>query len=396
MKLEEFSDALGRIDERYVAEALGAESRKRRPFRRWVAAAAALAAAAVLAVVLLPRGAGGTPTTVGGVARVYRDGASVSSTEVAPLWPWEAQTPLERYTTATLGGAEFTTRGAAVDAALLGETLGPCQVEGTDEATGEVHRLSSQARAVSGMDPSRLVAVELDGTWCLFQPSAYDPPATLGALLDAYSLPDTLPLPAYTVQEGGADTETRRLTDDTTVWALLAACGDAPFREQTPGGQAGTALSFTATSEALGVYKRFLSISADGLVQTNVFDYGYTYDIGPEAAAEILAWAGAHSTEAAPEPYLQTVAGTVTSVADGALLVDDAVLCADPDDAMTFRIPADDLRIRRWIDSGRVAVGDLVAVDFTGIVDTAAGNTVTGVRDLHPAVLSDGTALVPE
>lgn len=394
MKPEQFSDALGQIGDQHPAEALQDGGRRRRPIRRWAAAAAAVAAAAALAAAILPRGRQGTAVTVGGVERTYRE-VSVTAQETARLWPWEALSPMERYGTAVLNGVEFSARGAAADESLLGADLGACEAAGTDGTTGQRHTLATRARAVAGVDPSRLIAVELEGTWSLFLAAEYDPPATLGALLDAFSMADTLPLSAYTVLSDGQDGESRRLTDDGPLWELLSACADAPFREQADGGS-GQSLDFTATSEALGVYKRVFTVTAAGLVQTNVFDYGFTYDIGPEAAAEILSFPAGNSRPADPEPYLQTVAGTVTAVTGGYLLVDDGVLCDDPAEAMVFRIPAGDIRIRRWIDSGQVKAGDLVVVDFTGSVDTADGNTVSGVRDLHPAVLSDGAAAVPE
>ena len=63
---------------------------------------------------------------------------------------------------------------------------------------------------------------------------------------------------------------------------------------------------------------------------------------------------------------------------------------------MVFRIPADDLRIRRYIDTQTIKVGDIVMIQFTGNIDTAAGNVVNEVYSISPAIIFDGNAMVEE
>ena len=109
----------------------------------------------------------------------------------------------------------------------------------------------------------------------------------------------------------------------------------------------GQRVSFTATSEKLGIYKKGVSISAGGYLDTNIAEYGYVFYIGEEAAQAIIDYVLENSTEAEPEPYDYRLTGTVTEICDGYFLLDDSVLAAGK--GMTFRVPTEDLLISRWL-----------------------------------------------
>lgn len=61
-----------------------------------------------------------------------------------------------------------------------------------------------------------------------------------------------------------------------------------------------------------------------------------------------------------------------------------------------FKVLTDDLRISRYVDSKIVGIGDVVMVQFTGDIDIAAGNLVTGAYSMSPASISDGNVMVNE
>ena len=153
----------------------------------------------------------------------------------------------------------------------------------------------------------------------------------------------------------------------------------------------GQRVSFTATSEKLGIYKKGVSISAGGYLDTNIAEYGYVFYIGEEAAQAIIDYVLENSTKAEPEPYDYRLTGTVTEICDGYFLLDDSVLAAGK--GMTFRVPTEDLLISRWLDFGGIGVGDLIAVSYTGGIKEG---TVQGAYNISPAFLADGQVLIPE
>ena len=95
------------------------------------------------------------------------------------------------------------------------------------------------------------------------------------------------------------------------------------------------------------------------------------------------------------EPYEYRLSGTVTDIRDGYLLLDDGVLAANGK-GITFRVPTEDLIIRRWLEFGGIGVGDLIVVSYTGGISQDGTNTVYGPTALKEAFLADGVVYVPE
>jgi hypothetical protein len=91
------------------------------------------------------------------------------------------------------------------------------------------------------------------------------------------------------------------------------------------------------------------------------------------------------------EPYHSFLGGTLTEIGEGYVLVDDSILCADEKDGVVYKVLTDDLRARRCLEyPGSIAVGDLVVVEYSGSLDEAHGNTVTGAFSITEAILEGG------
>ncbi len=177
---------------------------------------------------------------------------------------------------------------------------------------------------------------------------------------------------------------------------MLNACRSAEFIKDDGWTENGRSLSFTATSDALGVYKGVFRVTEDGYIWTNVFDYAYLFRIGREAAERIFSYAAENGIEAEPEPYTSSLAGTLAEITDRYILVDDTILCSDEKEGMRFKIYLDDVRISRHIEFEGIAVGDVVVVSFTGGIDAEGGNVVEGVCSLARGYLSEEGVSVPE
>lgn len=375
---------------------------------RWVSLAACLALLLMAGTGLTlwltrEKAAPGNHTvSLGGLRRNYRSTA-FSGSEMAFLWPWDEKTLFEKYTRLTFDGKTYEVRDAltgdsSISADLLGEELGSGKAMGHDPYTDKTHTADFAVRKIRGIDEDVLVAAGLDGQFCVYLCRDGRQPATLGELMDTYRLAGVLPLHRFrfTARKDAQTEQAYVLDDDDSLWQILSACREAPLQinGQGPNPSGQSLLQFTATSEALGVYKRAFYISEEGYLWTNLLDYGYEYFIGREAAEKIFSYALTHAEKTDPEPYLFRLAGTLTEIGEGYLCVDDSVLCVDPDEGMVFTVPTDDLRIRRLVSHLRV--GDTVRVEFAGSIDTTNGNRVEGVCSVSPGMIRDGEILVNE
>ncbi len=398
MRGNELLDKMELVDAAYVeaadAEPMAVKPKKRRTLWLKWGAAAACVSLLILAGMMAHQKDAPSQISLGGIAREYKN-TNITASELAIEWPWEYRTVSEQYTTLVLNGEEFS-GGRAIDASLIGDALGSYDVEGYDAYADQVHHMAAEVYQIKGISEDKNVAVKLDEGFYVFRRGGYAPPADFGEVLDDYSLAQTLPLERFTECDGYDEKGHFRLNDDAYIWEVLSTCRSAPFIEDDSWSESGRSLSFTATSQALGVYKAVFRVTEDGYVWTNIFDYAYIFKIGREAAEQIFSYAVENRSDSEPEPYTFSLAGTLTEITDEYILVDDAILCADDKDAMTFKIYLDDIRISRHIEFEGITVGDVVVVSFTGSIDAEAGNVVEGACSLSRGFLSEDGVSVPE
>lgn len=379
MENKELLHAMGEIEDRFVEEAAPVV-KKKHTWPRWAAMAACLVlVVGLLAWPLLQ----GKPTPHNG-----RYQYTVTQQEaVTPVLRWEDRTLGERYLEMRLGDIRYCTRSLAIDASYLGEELGTCDAWGYDHYSEQTYHQSFAVYAIQGIQNERLVAVRMEDHYYVFRQDAYAPPATLGELLESYDLANHLSLNRFSKDDGYY-----ALEGDAAIWQILAQCADAPVVETDDFRVTGPYLSFTATSEALGCYKRELYITEDGYLKTNLLDYGYVYYIGQEAAGQIIGYALANATETDMEPYTNFVAGTITEMGDGYILVNDAVLCWNEADGIEYKVLTQDPVFSRWFRYYDLQVGDVVYIQYRG--EMAEGNLISGAYTICEAILQDGHVLV--
>ncbi len=120
------------------------------------------------------------------------------------------------------------------------------------------------------------------------------------------------------------------------------------------------------------------------------------YHIGEEAAEQIIAFAQSHAEAAVCEPYQKSVVGRITEITNAYILIDDSVLCKDPNDGIIFKIMLNDLRINRHVETDRIAVGDLVQIVYQDTVDTSAGYVIDSAVSASVVFLQEGSVMIPE
>ena len=403
MKKPRFSNAIGNLDDDLI-EAAAECKRKKKPnlWLKWGSVAACFAVLVVAGAMILPSllnggttpgGTSGDGTTPGG----YKD--IIQAGESTVIWPWEYQTVYEQYTDLKLDDVEYRSKGRAVSADLVSELIGTHTVVGYDETNDKKYTEDFEVYELKYADKSQFVAVKMDGKYYTFKKDEYAPPSNLGELLDLVDLQQVIELSRFSENGDGVDKRYFAINNDDYIWDVLAGCRDAAFIDPDANGDRWSVhdreyLSFTVTSETLGVYRVAMYVTKDGYLWTNAFNYAYIFDIGEDAAGKIIEYATQNSTEAEYEPYQNTVAGEVVEITEEYILIDDTVICNDPEDGVTYKVLLNDLCITRYVDAKIVEVGDTVQITFEGEIDEL--NTIDSAISVAQVTISGGEVLIPE
>lgn len=407
MKTPRMVNAVGLIDDDLVTAEETACKPKHRLWLR-VSAVAACAALIVAAAAVAPTllKSPQTPPISGGNETVgdadlppksendrYKE-FTVQSSEGAIVWRWEYRTITERYTSIEVDGVEFNRRGRELPVSLVGEKLGTYTACGWDSITDEEYREDFEVYEIDGVSSDLLIAVRMGDGYYVFLCDMLksNPPETFGTVLKDYGLADNVTLDRLSFSDDDGD---YALIADEYVWSVLGECADAKVADEK-GWHAHDRryVSFTVTSEALGVYKHVMYVTEDGYVWTNAYDIGMLYFIGEDAANKIINHVKENAVPTEYEPFKKSVIGKITEITQTHLLVDDSILCKDPSDGIAYKVPLDDLRISRYVTCGMLRVGETVQVEYEGEIE---GSVIGGAFAINEAYVSyDGTVLIPE
>ena len=400
MKAKDLMDAVGGIDDELITAAEEYKKTKRFHLPKWAAAAACLVIIAAAGLLILPR-----ITLKDGPRKMedrYREGVNVvMNGEAVMEWPWEWKTAAEQAVLINFEGERYVVRGraGAVSRELLGEKIGEGEAEGYDVYTDTVQRQSVTVYAIKDVDRKYFLSADIDGEFMVYYRENMTQPRDLGALMDLCSLPEKLTLSTFCEKDGFAAGGWYVTDRSEEIWKILEACREAPcfidddWRESRTEG-----ISFLAASEALGIYDKAFTVTKDGVLFTNLTEYGFAFRIGEEAAEKIIALAKKGSRKTELEPRYRSIAGKLTEIGDDYILIDDSVLCKNPADGIVYRVKTDDIRIRRCLEfAGGFKPGDLVAVEYMGSIDAENGYTVSGGISLWKGYLeSNGEVTVQE
>ena len=391
MKTPRTANVVGHIDDDLITAAAECKKKtKHSPWLKWGSIAACFALLVIAGTAILPSLFGGD----GGTTDKYKD--FIQAGESAIIWPWEYQTVYEKYTELKFDGIEYLGRGREVSASHVGEIIGNHTVVGYDEInSGKKYTKEFEVYKLKDAAQSQFVAVKMEGKYYVFKNDKYAPPSTLGELFNLVDLPKVIELNEFSENGDGPNKNHYVLNSDDYVWEVLAGCKNADFVEDDKWSvHKRDHLSFTVTSETLGVYRVAMYVTADGYLWTNAFSYQYLFKIGEDAAGEIIKYAKENSSEAEYKPYQNRIVGKVVEVTDEYILIDDTVLCNNPSDGTTYKVLLNDLRISRYVDHEIIKVGSTVQITFEGEIDEA--NTIDSAISASQVKISGGDVLIPE
>lgn len=393
MKIPRITNAVSYIGDDLITAASDSKKKIRHiPWLKLGSVAACFAVLAIAGAAILPSLTGGS--TVPSSKYKYQIDAIENDNVV---WPWEYLTNGEKYGTVNFNGKEYRIKNQnPINEKLLGDVLGSCESEGVDIYNDKKYTETFEVRTINGISEEKLVACGADGEFYVYTLDDTAKPATFGELMKLYGLAQTLELNHFTVCEGYEEKGCYNIKDDTYIWQVLSECDDAKLYDKEDFFDVSNRnyLSFTATSDALGIYKRVVYISEDGYFATNIFDYSYIYFIGEDAAGKIISHAKSNSAESEFEPYENTVSGTLTEIGDGYVLIDDSVLCTNEKDGTLYKALTDDIRMKRCIKFAGIKVGDTVVVKYGG--EISDNNQINGAYSMNKGTLMEGDIDIPE
>lgn len=392
MKTPRILDVMANLDEDLIESAAEYEKKPGHRFP-WGAIVAGLAVVIVLGALLLPSFWTRTPAPEPTNDR-YRN-FTVQSAELAIVWPWQYQTVYEKYTEVTIDGTLYTSRGRSVSEDLVGDLIGTYTVVGYDNIDGSEYAEKFEVYRLKYADQSQLVAVKMDDSCYVFKKDRYEPPQTLGELFALVDLPNAIELNRFSVSYD--KNNCFLMHDDDFVWQTLAECKNAPFIEDgTWVAHDREYCSFTVTSETLGVYKVAMYVTQDGYLWTNAFNYQYLYNIGKNSAEKIMQYVKENSAKTEYEPYQKSITGKIVEINEEYIVLDDSVLCVNPEDGLNYKILLNDLRISRYVEVGAIRVGENVQIIYEGEIDEANGYVIDSAVSASDVIISDGNVLIPE
>lgn len=402
MSREKISEVIDNIDEKYVNEAACYEgklkSTKKVNWYKWGAMVACFAALTIVCIKVLPMLNSKEDIDSEGEGTQGKYQYYVEEVGFAKEWPWEYMTISEKFRTVNYDGKEYSIKNSyPISQEVIKGKLGTGEASGIDLYTGGKYTESFEIYEINGVSSGKLIAAGMNGEYYVYQISEdYIKPATFGELMELYNLDDNLEFSRFTIYEGYKEQGYYNISDDGYIWQILSECEEAALDDtvDTFDRSNRNYLSFTATSDALGVYKRVVYISEDGYFATNIFNYSYVYYIGEDVAGKIIEYAKNNSEIGMCEPYELTVAGTLVEVGNDYISLDDSVICKNQDDGIIYKIDISDLRIKRCIDNEIVKVGDVVVVKYKG--EISEKNEVTGAYSINKGTLVEGEPVILE
>ena len=72
-------------------------------------------------------------------------------------------------------------------------------------------------------------------------------------------------------------------------------------------------------------------------------------------------------------------------------MVDDTVLCKKSKAGQKYKVYTDDIRVKRWSESGEIKTGDLVAVEYEGKISGSC--KITGAYSIFTGTLEKNDIL---
>ncbi len=224
--------------------------------------------------------------------------------EYAEVPQWDEKTICEQFMEFTAEGTVYGSKCSRIANESVGEKLYDVVVTGYDDYADEVRYADASAYRISGISAEAAVAVRFRGydTGYVYTNRNYFP-ETLGELMDALNLTETISFHALTPAQGGSITE----FDQSLLMNLLNDHRELPRIEDDSYHK--PLFSISTSVELLGIRNKSMKITEDGWLTMNIMEVGYSFCIGEDTAGELAEAIGVNADISAETtaPYKENI-----------------------------------------------------------------------------------------
>lgn len=282
MKEKRLLEAIGKIDEKYIAEAAERRQKKRTLFRAGGIAAALILVFAGIGTAAYYRALYPYP-----IEYIESTSEVKSSAEVYQIPRWEEMSDPERYYEVKAMGNSYLSNSHAVTAEQIDTLLTEAILTGYDEYEDKVHAIGATVYSVEGFSEECVTAVQFDGSaeYYLYLNHLYKP-ETLGQFIADLNLKETLMTGTvyYDYRKINGDYASVRFEDLETqkVWELLM--DDLTLENVADYDQMWLhrIMGISIDIPALGYENISLEVTEEGYLTTNILATGKAFYIGEE------------------------------------------------------------------------------------------------------------------
>ncbi len=231
---------------------------------------------------------------------------------------WDDRTIAEQFLEFTVNGNTYVSRVTKIGTEKTGEKLCDAQITGYDYYTETTHLADVQVYRITGIAEECAVAVcfpDIDEGYVYTSRDYF--PETLGDLMDALHLTETISFHALNLAQGESIAEFDRelLMDLLNDHRGLPRIEDDTYHKPL--------FSVSTNVDVLGIRNKSLKITEDGYLMTNIMEWGYTFFIGEETAAEI---AQAFGIDAADTPISTDTGAVVQTTPANAAITEEMIM----------------------------------------------------------------------
>ncbi len=205
---------------------------------------------------------------------------------------WDERTLPTQFMEFDLNGIGYNTKDHIIEDYHIGDILGTVTMEGQDVYEDKIHNINSEVFSINDISSECAVAVKFDGydNYYVYINREYSP-ATLGELVDALKLNDTISFGALTPDDRTFVTDYNK----SFISGLLNEYRDCATLFNYVGHR--KLFGVSASVDILGINNKSLAITEDGYITTNIMERGYAFYIGEDKARGIADRLGIDSIE---------------------------------------------------------------------------------------------------
>ena len=195
---------------------------------------------------------------------------------------WNERTLPTQFMEFDLNGIGYNTKDHIIEGNYIGDILGAVTMQGQDVYEDKIHSINAEVFSINDFSSECAVAVKFDGydNYYVYINREYSP-ATLGELVDALKLNDTISFGALTPDDRTFVTDYNKYF----ISGLLNEYRDCATLFDYVGHR--KLFSVSASVDILGINNKSLAITEDGYITTNIMERGYAFYIGEDKAKEI-------------------------------------------------------------------------------------------------------------